>query len=131
MWPRRSWTLPSARRASAGRCRTIPRAAPRWSSGWAGRAPPPPGPAAPRASGPLEAPAGAALAAAGLPVVVVNPRQVRDFSKASGQLAKTDAISAAILAHFADAMRPPVRPLPDATTQDLHEWLARRRQVVE
>lgn len=83
------------------------------------------------ATGGFEAPAVAALAAAGLPVVVVNPRQVRDFGKASGQLAKTDAISAAILAHFADAMRPPVRPLPDATTQELHQWLARRRQLVE
>jgi len=83
------------------------------------------------ATGGFEAPAVAALAAAGLPVVVVNPRQVRDFGKARGQLAKTDAISAAILAHFADAMRPPVRPLPDATTQELHQWLARRRQLVE
>src|SRR5262249_62131568 len=73
----------------------------------------------------------APLAAPGLPVLVVNPRQVRDFGKARGQLAKTDAISAAILAHFADAMRPPVRPLPDATTQELHQWLARRRQLVE
>jgi transposase len=83
------------------------------------------------ATGGYEAPAAAALAAAGLPVVVVNPRQVRDFGKASGKLAKTDAISAAILAHFADAIRPPVRPLPDATTQTLQEWLARRRQLVE
>ncbi len=83
------------------------------------------------ATGGFEAPAVAALAAAGLPVVVVNPRQVRDFGKASGKLAKTDAISAALLAHFGEAMQPPVRPLPDATTQQLQQWLARRRQLVE
>ena len=83
------------------------------------------------ATGGFEAPAAAALAAAGLPVVVVNPRQVRDFGKASGKLAKTDAISAAILAHFGAVMRPPVRPLPDATTQALQHWLARRRQLVD
>ena len=83
------------------------------------------------ATGGFEAPAAAAVAAAGLPVVVVNPRQVRDFSRATGQLAKTDAISAAVLAHFAEAIRPPVRPLPDATTQELQHWLARRRQLVE
>jgi transposase len=83
------------------------------------------------ATGGFEAPAAAALAAAGLPVVVVNPRQVRDFGRASGKLAKTDAISAAILAHFGEVMRPPIRPLPDATTQELQHWLARRRQLVE
>ena len=83
------------------------------------------------ATGGYEAPAAAALAAAGLPVAVVNPRQVRDFGRASGKLAKTDAISAAILAHFGDVMRPPVRPLPDAMTQELQHWLARRRQLVE
>jgi transposase len=83
------------------------------------------------ATGHFEAPVAAALAAAGLPVVVVNPRQVRDFGRASGKLAKTDAISAAVLAHFAEALRPPLRPLPDATTQELQQWLARRRQVVE
>jgi len=71
------------------------------------------------------------LAAAGLPVVVVNPRQVHDFAKATGQLAKTDAIAAAVLAHFGEAIRPPVRPLPDATAQALQHWLARRRQLVE
>ena len=83
------------------------------------------------ATGGYEAPAAAALAAAGLPVVVVNPRQVRDFGRASGKLAKTDAISAALLAHFGGVMRPPVRPLPDALTQELQHWLARRRQLVE
>jgi len=83
------------------------------------------------ATGGYEAPVVAALAAAGLPVVVVNPRQVRDFGRASGKLAKTDALSAALLAHFGEVMRPPVRPLPDAVTQELQQWLARRRQLVE
>jgi transposase len=72
-----------------------------------------------------------ALAAAGLPVQAVNPRQVRDFGKATGKLAKTDAIDARVLAHFADAVRPAVRPLPDAQTQALSMLLARRHQVVE
>ena len=68
------------------------------------------------ASGGLELPLVAALAAAALPVVVVNPRQVRDFARATGTLAKTDALDAAVLAHFADAVRPSVRPLRDAET---------------
>ena len=69
------------------------------------------------ATGGLELPLVAALAAAALPVVVVNPRQVRDFAKATGTLAKTDTLDAAVLAHFADAVRPEVRPLRDAETQ--------------
>ena len=73
----------------------------------------------------------AALAAASLPVVVVNPRQVRDFAKATGQLAKTDRIDADILALFADRVRPEVRALPDAETQELEALLARRRQLLE
>ena len=73
----------------------------------------------------------AALSAAGLPVVVVNARQVRDFARAVGKLAKTDAIDAAVLAHFADAVRPAVRALPDELTQTLQSWLARRRQLLE
>ena len=72
----------------------------------------------------------AALAAAGLPVVVVNPRQTRDFAKATGQLAKTDTLDARALAHFAEAVRPPPRPLPDAQTEDLRALLTRRRQLV-
>ena len=68
------------------------------------------------ATGGLELPLVAALAAAALPVVVVNPRQVRDFARATGTLAKTDALDAAVLAHFADAVRPSVRPLRDADT---------------
>ena len=83
------------------------------------------------ASGGYEAPLTSALAAAGLPVVVVNPRQVRDFAKATGTLAKTDRLDAGILAHFAEAVRPAVRPLPDAATQLLAALLARRRQLVE
>ena len=82
------------------------------------------------ASGGLELPLVAALAAASLPVVVVNPRQVRDFAKATGRLAKTDALDAAVLAHFAEAVRPPLRPLRDAETQDLNSLVTRRQQVV-
>ena len=82
------------------------------------------------ASGGLELPLVAALAAASLPVVVVNPRQVRDFAKATGRLAKTDALDAAVLAHFAEAVRPPVRSLRDADTQALNSVVARRHQVV-
>lgn len=83
------------------------------------------------ASGGLETPVAGALAAAGLPVVVVNPRQVRDFAKAMGKLAKTDALDAEMLAHFAAAVRPDPRPLPDEETKELMALMARRRQVVE
>ena len=72
----------------------------------------------------------AALAAASLPVVVVNPRQVRDFAKATGRLAKTDSLDAAVLAHFVEAVRPPLRPLRDAETQSLNSLVARRQQVM-
>lgn len=82
------------------------------------------------ATGGLERLAAAALAAAGLPVAVVNPRQVRAFARAVGQLAKTDALDAALLARFGEAVRPPPRPLPDAAQQALAALLARRRQVV-
>ena len=73
----------------------------------------------------------AALAAAALPVVVVNPRQVRDFAKATGQLAKTDRIDADILARFAQAVRPNVREIPDADARELDALLTRRRQLLE
>ena len=63
-------------------------------------------------------------------MVVVNPRQVRDFAKATGTLAKTDALDAGVLAHFADVVRPDVRPLKDAETQALNSLTARRRQVM-
>ena len=81
------------------------------------------------ATGGLELPLVAALAAAALPVVV-NPRQVRDFAKATGTLAKTDTLDAGVLAHFADAVRPEVRPLKDAETQVLNSLTARRHQVM-
>jgi transposase len=83
------------------------------------------------ATGGLEIPLVGALAAAGVPVVVVNPRQVRDFAKAAGRLAKTDAVDAQTLAHFAEVLRPKPRPLPDEQTQALAAILARRRQLVE
>jgi len=83
------------------------------------------------ATGGIELPLTGALATAGLPVVVVNPRQIRDFAKATGQLAKTDALDAQILAHFADVVRPEPRPLPDAQTQELAALVTRRRQLIE
>jgi transposase len=83
------------------------------------------------ASGGLERRAIAALASAGVPVVAVNPRQVRDFAKATGKLAKTDAIDAAVLALFAERIRPEPRPLKDAAAQELEALVVRRRQVVD
>ena len=82
------------------------------------------------ATGGLEVPLAAALAAAALPVAVVNPRQVRNFAKATGQLAKTDTLDAKVLAHFAEAMRSPVRPLRDADTQELSALPTRRSQLM-
>lgn len=82
------------------------------------------------ATGGLERPATAALATAGLPVVIVNPRQARDFARATGQLAKTDALDARALAHVADVIRPTPRPLPDAQTQELRALLGRRQQLI-
>ena len=82
------------------------------------------------ASGGLELPLVAALAAEAVPVVVVNPRQVRDFAKATGKLAKPDSLDAAVIAHFAEVVRPPVRPLRDAETQALNSLAARRHQVM-
>lgn len=83
------------------------------------------------ATGGLERPLVRALVAAALPVIVANPRQVRDFAKATGQLAKTDPLDAQILAHFAEAVRPALRVHPDAPTEALAALLARRRQVIE
>jgi len=85
----------------------------------------------------IEAPGGyetvvaSALAAAQLPLAVVNPRQIRDFARATGKLAKTDRLDAAAIAHFAEAIRPPARPIADAQAQALGELVARRRQVIE
>jgi transposase len=82
------------------------------------------------ATGRYEAPCAAALASAGVPVAVVNPRQVRDFAKATGRLAKTDTLDAAVLALFADRVRPEPRPLPAAESEALAAILARRRQLI-
>ena len=73
----------------------------------------------------------AALVGAGLPVVVVNPRQIRAYARATGQLAKTDALDARVIAQFAEAVRPEVRPLPDEQTRALDEAVTRRRQLVD
>jgi transposase len=83
------------------------------------------------ATGGFERAAIAAVAAAGLPVVVANPRQVRDFARATGQLAKTDQLDAGILALFGERVRPAPRPLPDAATRLLDALLTRRRQLLE
>lgn len=83
------------------------------------------------ATGGYEAPVAAALATAGVPVAVVNPRQVRHFAQAVGQLAKTDRLDARLLARFAARVQPEPRPLPDAATAALEELLARRRQLLE
>jgi transposase len=83
------------------------------------------------ATGGLETVVTAALAAAGLPVVVVNPAQVRSFAKALGQRAKTDPIDAIVIARFAEATKPEVRALPDEDTLMLADLTARRRQIIE
>jgi len=83
------------------------------------------------ATGGFETVAAAALAGAGLPVVIVNPAQIRSFARAIGQRAKTDPIDAAVIAHFADATKPDPRPLPDEATRMLADLVARRRQIVE
>jgi len=83
------------------------------------------------ATGGWERSAVGALAAKGLPVVVVNPRQVRDFAKAKGILAKTDKIDAQVIAQFAESIRPEVRPLKTEEAQKLEALLSRRRQIVQ
>jgi transposase len=83
------------------------------------------------ATGGLEIPITAALHAAGLPVVVVNPRQVRDFAKATGQLAKTDRLDARVLAHFAAAIKPPLRPIKSKDELELDALVGRRGQLIE
>jgi transposase len=82
------------------------------------------------ATGGLEALGAAAMAAAGLPVAVINPRQARDFARATGRLAKTDAIDATVLVAFGHALRPEPRRLPDEATRELDALLDRRRQLV-
>jgi transposase len=83
------------------------------------------------ATGGMEYPSAAALAVANIPVAVVNPRQVRAFARAIGRLAKTDAIDAKVIAHFAAAVHPTPHPLPDAQGQELKAILTRRRQLIE
>ena len=83
------------------------------------------------ASGGYESALVSACGVAGLPIVVVNPRQVRDFAKALGRLAKTDTLDAEVLALFGERVRPPVRPLRDADTVALSALLQRRRQLLE
>jgi transposase len=83
------------------------------------------------ATGGFESIVAAGLASVGLPIVVVNPAQVRAFAGALGKRAKTDPIDAAVIAHFAEATKPEIRPLPDEATQLLADLLARRRQIVE
>jgi transposase len=83
------------------------------------------------ATGGFETVVAAGLAAAGLPVAVVNPRQIRDFARATARLAKTDTLDAAVIAHFAEAVNPPVRLLADPQQRLLGELMARRRQLIE
>ena len=81
------------------------------------------------ATGKLETLAAATLAEAGLPVAVVNPRQIRDFARATGRLAKTDRIDACVIARFAEAVKPAIRKVADAQSRRLSECIARRRQL--
>jgi transposase len=83
------------------------------------------------ATGGFEAAPAAGLIAASLPVVIINPRQVRDFAKAKGLLAKTDRLDAGVLADFAEAMKPQIRPLPSREVQDLSALVRRRQQLVD
>ncbi len=83
------------------------------------------------ATGGMESAVASGLAVQGVPVVVVNPRQVRDFAKSTGQLAKTDVLDARVIAHFAEAVRPEPRPLPDGQAKHLSSLLSRRRQLRE
>ncbi len=127
MWRRPGWTWPCSPR---GRTWTVPRA-----RGGRRRLPGQLEALRPtrlvlEASGGDERAVVAALRAAGLPVVVVNPRQTRDFARAHGILAKTDRLDARVLARFAAAVRPPLRPQPSAAVQDLQLLSRRRRQLV-
>lgn len=83
------------------------------------------------ATGGLEVRIATELASKGLPVAVINPRQARDFAKATGRLAKTDQVDAAVLAAFAKAVRPQVRPLKDEDTRALSDMVSRRRQLID
>jgi transposase len=82
------------------------------------------------ATGGFERPVAAALVAAGLAVAVLNPRQTRDFARATGRLAKTDSLDAEVLARFAEAVRPEPKPIPDEEAKEFAAVLARRRQII-
>lgn len=83
------------------------------------------------ASGGFETMAAASLRQAGLPAQIINPRQVREFARSTGKLAKTDKIDASVLAHFAQLLQPPLRPWPETQQQELAALMTRRRQLVE
>lgn len=83
------------------------------------------------ATGGFEQTLAAALVSEGMPLAVVNPRQIRDFARATGQLAKTDALDAKAIARFAEAIKPEPRPVPDDQARALGELVARRRQIIE
>ena len=82
------------------------------------------------ATGGFEASVAAALAAVGLPLCIVNPRQIRDFARAMGRLAKTDTLDAEVIALFAERIRPPARPLPEPERRHFAEFVSRRRQII-
>ncbi len=83
------------------------------------------------ATGGMEILVSGALSEVALPVAVVNPRQVRDFAKATGRLAKTDAIDAKVMVYFGAVIKPEPRPLPDAQTMEIKAIMTRRRQIVD
>jgi transposase len=115
----------------SGECFQVPRDAAGLDALLARLAPLAPAAVAVEATGGFETVVAAALGAAGLPVVVVNPGQVRAFVKALGRRAKTDPIDAAAIAHFVAATRPEVRPLPDEATRLLADLVGRRRQILQ
>ena len=121
------WTFTSCRKASPFPSRATEKDWRNWSNASALR----PERIGIEATGGFETVAAAALAGAGLPVVVVNPAQVRHFAQALGQRAKTDPIDAAMIARFVAATRPDVRPLADEATRLLADLVARRRQIIE
>jgi transposase len=126
MWPKPRGTWPCAPLEHAGPSQTMPA---RWRRSWSGSSPSPPL-LVREATGGLERAVTSAWAAAGLPVVVVPPRQARDCARATGQWAKTDAVEARALAPCADVIRPTPRPLPDAQTPELRALWGRRQQLI-
>ena len=112
-----SWSVPNVEAGIEGLARSLARLAPAL--------------VLLEASGGLETPLVTALLEVHLPTVVINPRQVRDFARATGQLAKTDTIDAAVLAQFGETIKPEVRPLPDGATRELDALVTRRRQLSE